>query len=102
MPSIQLIVRREIAARPAQQRDIEILNGLHDVFAVAVLVGQRGTFLEEAALDAAAEMLGEVAVNLRIDIADPAIGIDFDACLQGFGLSRAEERDGESGGEAAA
>src|SRR5579884_2557689 len=76
-----VVVRGEVAAGPAQNRDVQIADRLHHVFAIAVAVRQRRAFLEDAALDAAAEVFGEVAVDLRIDGRDDAVGIDADARL---------------------
>jgi len=49
-----------------------------DVTAVAIRIGKRRSFVEDASLDAAPQMLDEVAVDLRIDIVDNALTVDFD------------------------
>ena len=90
-----VVVRREVAARPAQQRDIQILHGLQHIFAVAVGIRERRALFEDAAFDAAAQVFGEIAVDLRIDVADPAFGIDLDAGLQSLRLRAQRERNGE-------
>jgi len=40
---------------------------------IAVFVGERAAFLVNAAVDHAAQMLGEVAEEVRVDVADGAI-----------------------------
>ena len=57
-----------------------LLDGFEHVFAEAVGVGERRLLVEDAAVDAAAQVLDEVAVDLGIDVADDALGIDFQAC----------------------
>ena len=95
-----VVVGGEVAARPAEERDIQFADGLQDVLAEAVGIGEGRLLLENPAVDAAAEMLDEVAVEQGIDVADDAFGIDLDARVEGSGLAaqdvgRAGERDGE-------
>ena len=49
-------------------------------------------FIEDAAFDAAAEVFGEIAVDLPIDVADFALGIEFDP--RGGGLAHATDYEG--------
>jgi hypothetical protein len=57
----------ETAARPAQVGDVQGLEGLDDVQPDATLVGHLRVLAdEEAAVDAVAEVLGEVAVECRL------------------------------------
>ena len=64
---------------------------------------ERAAFLEDAAVDAAAEVLGEVAEDVRVDLADHAVGIDLDARgggggARGLGSQRGSGEHGEEGG----
>ena len=59
-----VVVVGEAAARPAHHRDLEPAQGLQHVEAVAVLVRDGGVLADpEAAVDAAAEVFGELAVD---------------------------------------
>src|SRR5262249_48836247 len=58
---LPVVAGGEVASGPAQDRHAEPLRCLHDVLAEAVGVRERAAFLEDAAVDAAPEMLGEVA-----------------------------------------
>ena len=87
-----VVVRGEIASGPAQDGDVQLLRGVEHIAAEAVRIGERGAFVEHAAFDAAAEVFDEIAVDFRIDVADDALGIDLDPCLQGFRL-RAKRRN---------
>ena len=82
-----VVVGREVAARPAQQADLEFARRVQDVPAEAVGVGEGGFFFEDAAIDAAAQVLDEVAIKQRVDIADYAFGIDLDARVEGGRLA---------------
>ena len=82
---LPVVAGAEIAARPPENRDLEIADRLQDVLAKSVLVGERAALLEDAAVDHAAEMLGEVAEQQRIDRADDAIGVELDAGDGGAG-----------------
>ena len=67
---------------------------VEDVAAEAVAVGERRLLFEDAAVDAAAEVLDEIAVNQRVDVADDALGVDFDARAQRRGLAAEDEGRG--------
>lgn len=71
---------------------MEILDGLEHVFTETVFIRKRRVLFEDAAFDAAAEVFGEVAVDLGIDLADDALGIDLDASFARGGLGLEEER----------
>ena len=94
---LPVVAGGEVAARPAQERHAEPLRGLHDVLAEAVRIRERAAFLEDAAVDAAAEVLGEVAEHVRVDLADHAVGIDLDARGGGGGTGAGWAPSGESG-----
>jgi hypothetical protein len=40
-------------------------------------------------------MLGEISVDLRVDVADDALGIDFEAGAEGRWLAAEDERGGD-------
>ena len=65
---------------------LRLLGGIEHVGAVALRVGELRALLEDAAVDAAAEVLDEVAVELGVDVADGALGVDLDAGFQGGSL----------------
>ena len=65
----------------------ELARRVEHVLAEAVGIGERRLLFEDAAFDAAAEVLDEVAVDLGIDVADHALGIDLDARAEGGRLS---------------
>lgn len=95
-----VVIRRKIAAGPAEERDVEALDGFEDVLAKAGGIGERIAFVEDAAGDAATEVFDEVAVELGIDLADLAIGVDFDAGGLRGSLAATEE-SGRGGGDEA-
>ena len=70
---------------PGQRRTdtFEVLGGRQHVFAESVGIGERRLLVKHAALDAAAQVLDKVSVDLGVDIADDAFGIDLDARVQG-------------------
>ena len=74
-----VVVRRKIPAGPPQQRDVQLADGVQHVAPVAVGIGQRRPLLEDPAIDAASEVLDEIAPEQGIDIADHTLGIDLDA-----------------------
>ena len=82
-----VVVGGEVAAGPAEQGDVELADGFEDVLAEAVGIGEGRLLFEDAAIDAAAEVLDEVAVELGIDVADDALGIDLDARAEGGRLA---------------
>jgi hypothetical protein len=68
---------REAASRPAQVGDIECAKGLDDIETQAALVRDRGILAHpESAVDAAAEVLGEVAVQVLADRRTGDVEID--------------------------
>src|SRR5215510_4674 len=90
-----MIVRGEVAARPAQLGDVQPLRRFQHVAAESVRVGERRAFLEDSAVNAASQVLDEVAVDFGIDVSDHALGVDLDA-----GAERAFLRaDGEGRGD---
>src|SRR5262249_3577841 len=74
-----VIAAHEVAAGPAQERDAQRPHRLQHVLAKAPGVAQRGAFLVEAAVDAASEMLDEVAEDATVHRADASREIDPDA-----------------------
>ena len=50
-----------------------------DVAPEAAFIAQRRSFIEDPAVDAPAEVLDEAAIYPRIDITQPASGVDLDA-----------------------
>ena len=82
-----VVVGGEVAAGPAQQGDVELADGFEDVLAEAVGIGEGRLLFEDAAVDAAAEVLDEVAIEHGIDVADDALGIDLDARAEGGRLA---------------
>src|SRR3954451_15852336 len=73
-----VIVRREIPAWPSHLCHVELLRAFEDVAAEAVAVGKRRFLVEDAAVDAAAQVLDEISVDQRVDVADDALGVDLD------------------------
>ncbi len=95
-----VVVGGEVAAGPAQEGDVQFAHGIEDVFAEAIGIGEGRLLFEDAAIDAAAEMFDEVAVEQGVDVADDAFGIDFDARVERGGLAAQDiggggERHGE-------
>ena len=58
---------------------MQAFDSLQNVCAKAFLIRQPRAFFENAAFNAAAEMFNEIAVELRIDLADDSAGIELDA-----------------------
>src|SRR5262249_2888341 len=73
-----VVAADEVAAPPSQDRDARRANSLQHVESEAAGVAQRRALLEDAAVDAAAEVLDEVAEDAAVDGAEPAGGIDHD------------------------
>ncbi len=83
----------EAAARPAQIGDADLEQGGHRFLAKAVDVGDGGVFTDpEAVIDAAAEMLGKVAVDMAADGLGCDLSIDEDFGLGGGREYAAEEQ----------
>ena len=58
----------EAAAGPAEDRNLDPLQRLHHVVADAARVGDRAVLAHpDAAVDAAAQVLGELAVDVAVD-----------------------------------
>src|ERR1035438_1091882 len=91
-----VVIRREVAARPAQQGDVQLLGRVEHVAAEAVGVGERRAFIEDAAFDTASQVFDEVAIDFGIDIADHPFGVDLDA---GAGGGRLGAKDPWRGGQ---
>ncbi len=66
----------EVPARPPKDGNAEGLHRLDHVLPIAVGVGKRATLLEDAAINTAAQVLGEVAEDVWVHLADHAVGID--------------------------
>jgi len=81
---------------------VDLLEAIDEVLADAVDVGDARTFADpDAVVDDAAEVLGELAVDLGGDGADALVEHDLDVCVRGRapGAARAksEGRSGERG-----
>jgi hypothetical protein len=74
-----VVIRREVASRPTQDGYVQVLDGRQHVLAESVGIGKWRLFVKHSSLDAAAQVLDEVSVDLRIDIADCTLGIHLDA-----------------------
>ncbi len=80
-----VVIVCKASARPAKDGDIELFQCVDDVFANAAYVGNGRIFAHpEAFVDAAAQVFGEVTVDLRgdsvlalIDVNDQAIDTVF-------------------------
>src|SRR5712664_3971566 len=66
---------------------MHVLGRVKNIAPESVSVRERRALLEYAALDAAAKVLDEVAVNLGVNIGDHSLGINLDAsgCRQRLG-----------------
>ena len=71
-----VVARREIPARPAQDRNAQRLHHIENVLAESVCVRQRAAFFENTAVNAPSQVLREIAEDVRVHLADYAIGID--------------------------
>src|SRR5512146_2068349 len=79
-----VVVVGEAATGPAQHRDTQFLEVIERLLAVAVDVGNAGLRPDpQASVHARSQMLGEVAVELRLDRADLVVG------AQEYALGRA-------------
>ena len=77
-PVLPIVAGDEIAARIAHDRGGELAHQRQHVAAKAALVGGRVAGLEDALVDAAAEMLDEGAEQAPIRRADDEVAIDED------------------------
>ena len=73
-----VVAADEVAAGPAQDRHPQVAGGLQDILAEPVLVAQRRTFLIDAAVDTASQVLDEVAIDVAVHLADAAVEVDLD------------------------
>ena len=73
---VPVVVGDEVAARIADERELQIADELEHVAAEPVVVGGRVAGLVDAAVDGAAEMLEEGAVDPVVDVADPEIPVN--------------------------
>ena len=73
-----VVAGAEVAARPSQDRDVQAADRFEHVLAEPVRVRERAAFLVDPAVNHAAEVLGEVAEEQRVDFADRAVDIDLD------------------------
>jgi len=87
-----MVAGGEVAARPPQHRDAQPADRFHDVLPVAVFVGKRAAFLVNPAVNAASQMLGEIAEQVGVHLADLAVGIDPDARLRRLGVKRESQQ----------
>ena len=80
-----MVLIRETPARPAQHGDLRLLQRLHRVLADAAHVLDLAVRLHPIALvDAPAQMLGEMPVNVPVDRLLPLIGVDDNRVGSGF------------------
>src|SRR5436305_1554057 len=77
-PILPVVSRRKISARPAQNRNTQVLGRFHHVFAIAIGVRKRTAFFVDAAVDHSAQVLAEVAEQMGIDFADLAVDVNLD------------------------
>src|SRR5262249_45366789 len=82
-----VVARDEISARVAQDRDAQPLDRLQRVQSNAIFVRKRAAFLVNAAVNHAAEVLGEVAEQMRMHFANGAIDVDLNASLRFLAVS---------------
>jgi len=78
-PSSQVVAAHEVAARPAEHREAEGTRRLQNIETKTARVGERGAFVVDAAVDAATEMLDELAEDARVHRADAPPEVDADA-----------------------
>ncbi|MGC4048327.1 MAG: hypothetical protein QM757_01240 [Paludibaculum sp.] len=83
---LPVVAGGEVATGPAEQGDAEVFGSFHDVFSETACIGKRAAFLVDAAIDAAAEVFGEIAEHVRMDFADFAVCVDLDASLRALGV----------------
>jgi hypothetical protein len=68
----------KIAARIADVGKLQQFEGLQDVFAETLFVGQRRLGLVDAAVNAASQVFGKTAEDIGIDLAQGPLQVDFD------------------------
>jgi hypothetical protein len=89
-----VVLLREATARPAHDRYPQALERRDDVVANAALVRDRRVLADpDALVDAAAEVLGEVAVDVALDGRTRPIRADGDGGREGRRGLRVQVRD---------
>src|SRR5262249_19120376 len=73
-----VVAADEVAPRPAEDGHPQRPDGVEHVAPEAPGVGQRRALVEDAAVDAAPEVLDEVAEDAAVHGADPPRGVDDD------------------------
>src|ERR1051325_2618292 len=87
----------EAAARPADHRDLQVSESLHNVVAVSPRVRNLGVFADpDAAVDSGAQVLGELAEQLAVDLRSGAVGVDREARGRSLLRQSGQRRGGES------
>jgi hypothetical protein len=80
---------REATAGPAHDGHLEILQRLDDVVAIAVGIRDRGFLADPYAfIDAGAQVLGELTIDVRVDDRARLIGAHRDLHRRGLGGRR--------------
>ncbi len=60
----------EAAARPAKNRNVQLLQGIYNIRTHTVYVGNRGVLpYKNTLINAASQMLGKVTINFLVDFA---------------------------------
>jgi hypothetical protein len=97
-----MVFIRETAARPANDGDAQTAQSVDHVVAHAARVGNRGVFAHpDAAVDAVAEVFGELAVNIAVYDRTGLVGVDRQLTggvirTEGGGQDERWKQDGES------
>ena len=99
-----MILVGEAAARPAEHGNLDRLQGRHDVVADAAGVGDRAVLADPVALvDAVPQVLGEMAVDIAVDLHLALIGVDHERVGGFLGRGAApqagDEEDGSQSGK---
>ena len=92
-----VILVGKTTARPAEHGDVEVFQRGHDIVADAAGVGNRRVGPDpDALVDAASEVLGEVAVDVFVDDRAGCVGADGERRGRGCGVggTRGGERSG--------
>ena len=76
-----MVAAHEVAARPAEHREAEGTAPPQNIETKTARVGERGAFVVDAAVDAATEMLDELAEDARVHRADAPPEVDADALV---------------------
>ena len=76
---LPVVVRREVSSRPAQDRDIQLLRRRPARPAGSRWSPTAATFRRRCRHQCSGRVLDEVSVDLGIDVADYALGVDLDA-----------------------